>query len=121
AGPAIILGLTISPVTGVLVAGAYILYHAIENYFLIPRIYGNRLRLSDLVVLVSLIAAGTLGGIVGAIMILPLVASYPIVERIWLAEYLGKGVVRRHGHKVDARPPVAKAREEVSMPAPRFT
>ncbi|RYZ47802.1 MAG: AI-2E family transporter, partial [Proteobacteria bacterium] len=40
AGPAIILGLTISPVTGVLVAGAYILYHAIENYFLIPRIYG---------------------------------------------------------------------------------
>lgn len=121
AGPAIILALTISPLTGVLVAGAYILYHAIENYFLIPRIYGNRLRLSDLVVLVSLIAAGTLGGIVGAIMILPLVASYPIVERIWLAEYLGKGVVRRHSPKVDSRPGAAKATDEVIVQAPRFT
>ncbi len=96
AAPAVILSMTISPFTGVLVAGFYVLYHAIENYFLTPKIYGNRLRLSDLVVLVSLLAAGTVGGIVGAIVILPLVASYPIIERIWLVNILGKGVVKQH-------------------------
>jgi len=96
AAPAVLLGMTISPFTGFLVAGFYVLYHAVENYFLIPKIYGNRLRLSDLVVLVSLLAAGTLGGIVAAIVILPLVASYPIIERIWLVNILGKAVVKKH-------------------------
>ncbi|MBC7660847.1 MAG: AI-2E family transporter [Chitinophagaceae bacterium] len=101
--PAVILGLTISPLTGVLVVALYILYHALENYILIPKIYGNRLRLSDLVVLTSLIAAGTLGGIIGAIVILPLVASYPIIERIWLVDYLGKGVVKKHHESTPGR------------------
>lgn len=94
--PAVLLAMTVSPLTGLLVAGLYVLYHAIENYFLIPKIYGNRLRLSDLVVLVSLLAAGTVGGIIGAIVILPLVASYPIIERIWLVNFLGKTVVKKH-------------------------
>lgn len=94
--PALLLAMTVSPLTGLLVAGLFILYHAIENYFLIPKIYGNRLRLSDLVVLVSLLAAGTIGGIIGAIVILPLVASYPIIERIWLVNILGKTVVKKH-------------------------
>lgn len=94
--PAVLLAMTVSPFTGLLVAGLYVLYHAIENYFLIPKIYGNRLRLSDLVVLVSLLAAGTIGGIIGAIVILPLVASYPIIERIWLVNILGKTVLKKH-------------------------
>ena len=95
-GPAILLALTVSPVTALLVLTFYLLYHAVENYFLVPKIYGKRLRLSDLVVLVSLLAAGSLGGIIGAIAVLPLVASYPIIERVWLVDILGRHVVKKH-------------------------
>ena len=38
-----------------------------------------------------------LQGLTGAILILPLVAAYPIIERIWLARYLGHEVIKDHG------------------------
>ncbi len=95
--PAVLLALTVSPVTALLVVALYVAYHGVENYFLVPKIYGSRLRLSDLVVLVSLLAAGSVAGVLGAISVLPLVASYPIIERIWLVGYLGRGVVSKHG------------------------
>ena len=34
--------------------------------------------------------------IMGAIAILPIVASYPIIEKIWLSKYLGLKVVAEH-------------------------
>jgi hypothetical protein len=37
-----------------------------------------------------------LGGIIGALLALPVVAAYPIVERIWLRESLGKNVLAEH-------------------------
>ena len=63
---------------------------------LIPRVYGRRLRLSGLAVLIALVVGGTLHGILGAVLILPLVAAYPIVERIWLHEYLSDEVLTDH-------------------------
>jgi len=39
---------------------------------------------------------GALAGIVGAVLVLPLVAAYPIIERIWLHEYLGEDVAADH-------------------------
>ena len=72
------------------------MYHLIEDYIIFPRVYGNRLRLSGLVVLLSCLAAVLVLGFVGAIMVLPLVASYPIVERIWLQPYLGRDTVQKH-------------------------
>jgi predicted PurR-regulated permease PerM len=96
--PAILFALPISGSTALAVIGMYILYHAIENYFIIPTIYGNRLRVSTFVILLSLIAAFMLAGIPGAIAILPVVASYPIVERIWLKKILGTDTVAEHAH-----------------------
>lgn len=94
--PAVLLALTLSPVKALTVGILYVVYHGIENYLLVPKIYGNRLRISDLVVLVSLIAAGALAGVLGAIAVLPLVASYPIIERIWLVDLLGRNVIKKH-------------------------
>ena len=50
------------------------------------------------IVFVLLCAAGgaALGGIIGALLALPAVAAYPIVERIWLRESLGKNVLAEH-------------------------
>lgn len=94
--PAVLLAITISPMTGLTVIGIYILYHAIENYLIIPFVYGSSMKVSSLVVLIALLIAGSTSGVLGAIAILPVVASYPIIERIWLAPYLGGHVVEKH-------------------------
>ena len=61
-----------------------------------PKFYGSSLRLSTLAVLLALIVGGTLQGIIGSILVLPLVAAYPIIERIWLKDYLASEVLADH-------------------------
>jgi len=95
-GPAALLALTVSPAAAATVIVAYLLYHAFENYVLIPWIYGTRLRLSPLAVLIAVIVGGSLWGVVGAILFLPLAAAYPIIEKIWLRDALSDGTVADH-------------------------
>lgn len=94
--PATILALTVSPATALLVLGTYLTYHLLESYLLVPRLYGDRLQLSTLGVLIALIVGGTLYGILGALLVLPLVAAYPVIERHWLSDYLGPEVLADH-------------------------
>jgi len=94
--PAVLLALTVSPATAGIVLACYIGYHVVESYVLVPRIYGQRLRLSTLAVLLALLAGTTLQGLIGAVLVLPLVAAYPIIERIWLVGYLSPEVVKDH-------------------------
>lgn len=94
--PAVLLALTISPGTAFAAVGLYGLCHVIENYAIAPKIYGNRLKLSGVAVLLGLVVGAELGGIIGAVLALPVIAAYPIVERIWLRSYLGKEVLAEH-------------------------
>ncbi len=94
--PATLLALTVSPFAAGVVLVAYLLYHLAEVYFIAPRVYGRNLRLSTLSVMLALLVGGLLQGILGAVLVLPLVAAYPIVERIWLSKYLGTDVVTDH-------------------------
>jgi predicted PurR-regulated permease PerM len=100
--PAVLLAATVSPLTGLAVLAFYVLYHLMENYWIVPRVYGHRLRLSGLAVLIALVVGGTLQGILGAILVLPLVAAYPIIERIWLEKYLSNEVLTDHVALADA-------------------
>lgn len=94
--PSVLFALTVSPSTAGAVFVIYLIYHAVENYLIVPVVYGNRLRLSGLVVLIAILAGASLGGILGAIIVLPIVASYPIVEKIWLGKYVGRQTVIAH-------------------------
>jgi predicted PurR-regulated permease PerM len=94
--PAVLAALTVSPGTAVAVVGLYGLCHVIENYAIAPKVYGHRLKLSGVAVLLGLVIGAELGGIIGALLALPVVAAYPIVERIWLRESLGKNVLAEH-------------------------
>src|SRR5579862_3683832 len=94
--PAVAMAFTVSPATAGLVTILYAAYHLFENYFIVPKVYGNRLKLSTLTVLVACLAAGLVSGVVGVILVLPMVASYPIFERIWLQPYLESGTVQKH-------------------------
>jgi predicted PurR-regulated permease PerM len=94
--PALIVAASVSPGAALLVFLLYSAYHLVENYFIVPKVYGDRLRLSTLTVLVSCMAAALVAGVIGAIVILPIVASYPIIERIWLRRHLEADTVAKH-------------------------
>ena len=94
--PAVILALTVSSKTALIVVICYIAYHTIENYFIAPRVYGDRLRLSNIAVVLAFAVGAELAGVVGAVIALPLAAAYPAIERIWLKDKLGAQTVREH-------------------------
>src|SRR5262245_19584035 len=94
--PAVLLALTRSPSVALAVCGLYVTYHFIENYYIGPKVYGDRLRLSSLAVVVAFAIGAELGGVVGAILALPIAAMYPVVERVWLADYLSADAVETH-------------------------
>ena len=94
--PAVLLALTVSSATAVAVAVAYVGYHMAENYYIGPKVYGGRLRLSSLAVLLAFAAGAELFGIVGALLALPVAAMYPCVEDVWLRDYLGRDAVETH-------------------------
>jgi predicted PurR-regulated permease PerM len=58
-----------------LVLGASILIQQIENNILYPRIIGHSLDLNPLVVLLALLAAGSIAGVVGLLLAAPAVAT----------------------------------------------
>ena len=99
--PACLLALSVSSHIAFAVALLFFGYHMVENYLIIPRIYGKRLRLSTLAVLLALLVGGMLAGIPGALAALPVVASYAIIERIWLTPILGDGVAKKHERQKD--------------------
>ena len=94
--PAVLLALTVSPAAAVFILLLYSAYHLFENYVIVPKVYGRRLSLSTLAVLLAVVIGGSLFGILGAVLVLPLVAAYPIIERIWLHEYLSDEVLKDH-------------------------
>lgn len=73
----------------------------LETYFIVPKVYGKSLRLSTLTVLLGLLVGSLLAGLPGARAALPLVASYAVIERIWLKHYLGEGVADKHEMQKD--------------------
>jgi len=91
-----LLALAVSPATAAVVALAYLGYHLVETYFILPRVYGNKLKISTLSVLLALLVGGRLQGIIGAVLVLPLVAAYPIIERHWLGGFLQSRVLTDH-------------------------
>ncbi len=94
--PAFLLALSVSPQTAGLVLGLYMLFQLIENYLIVPMIYGKNLRVSTLTVLLGLLAGALLAGIPGALAALPIIASYAAIERIWLKPFLRDGVSEKH-------------------------
>ncbi len=99
--PALLFALRVSSETCLYVLLVYVAYHILENYLIAPWVYGNRLRLSGFTVLFATLSAGFLAGIEGAISILPVVASYPVIEKIWLRSYIGGDVVDEHDSMKD--------------------
>jgi predicted PurR-regulated permease PerM len=94
--PAVLLAMSVSTSVALTVAILYLAYHVAENYYIGPKVYGDRLRLSNLAVILAFAVGAEIGGIVGALVALPLAALYPVIESVWLRDYLGRDAVETH-------------------------
>lgn len=70
--PAIIIALSISPLYGLYTAILYIVIQQVENNILVPLVMKRSVGLHPLVTIVSLLVGARLGGVVGAILAVPI-------------------------------------------------
>ena len=79
--PAVLSALPLGlPIAGIVLV-AFLLYMEFESRVLVPRVYGRVLRLSPAVVILALVAGGTLMGIIGALLALPIAAGLLMILR----------------------------------------
>ncbi len=71
-------------VKGVIIIGFFLLYQQLENHVLQPVIYGRTVRLSPLVVLISVLIGAELAGILGALAAIPVAGIVQAVGREFL-------------------------------------
>jgi len=81
--PALLTATTISPGTVLLTLAVYIVLQLIEGNVLVPIVMRNAVGLSPFLVLVSILVGWTVGGPLGAVVAVPLVAGIEVVlERL---------------------------------------
>ena len=105
--PPVLAALTQGPVTALIALVLLVIYNQIENHILIPRVYGQTMRLSPVAVIVSLLIGGALLGVVGALLALPIAAGIRVLVedlRIELpGEQLGEQSQRTTQDNAEAR------------------
>lgn len=72
--PGVIIAFFVSPTTGVLAVLVYIAIQQLDGNFIMPRIQGEVLRVHPIIVLLAIVIGGGLGGLVGIIVSVPLLA-----------------------------------------------
>jgi predicted PurR-regulated permease PerM len=89
AAPAVLLALAIDPTLVIWVIGLYLLVQQLEGNILYPVVQQWAVKIPAVVLLFSLIAFGTLFGVLGVIFAAPLtVVAYVLVKRLYVREVL---------------------------------
>jgi predicted PurR-regulated permease PerM len=79
--PAVLLAATVGPVAVVAALLLYFMIQQVENNLLVPKIQGNAVQLHPAVVVFAIIVGGSLAGLLGAILALPVTAAFRDVVR----------------------------------------
>ncbi|MBA2253851.1 MAG: AI-2E family transporter [Chloroflexi bacterium] len=77
--PALLVAATVGPETTILVAIVYVVIQIVEGNILVPMVMRNTIGISPFLVLVSILAGAALGGIIGALVAVPVVAAIEVV------------------------------------------
>ncbi|HVZ85408.1 MAG TPA: AI-2E family transporter [Polyangia bacterium] len=73
--PAVLVALSRGSAVTTIVLVAMLGYQEFESRVIVPRVYGQALRLSSAVVVIALLVGGKLGGVIGALLALPVAAA----------------------------------------------
>ncbi len=77
--PAILVASTVSPELALIVAGVYVVIQLTEGSVLVPLVMRNTIGISPLLVMLSLLVGAAAGGLLGALLAVPIVASAEII------------------------------------------
>ena len=77
--PAVLIGFLISPVSALAVAALYILIQQIENYLIVPGVMRRAVHLSPLIIILSLMIGGKIGGLAGLVLAVPTVLILRVI------------------------------------------
>lgn len=73
--PGMILGLTISPLTGILAGVVYFLVQQLENHVITPQVMKKAVGLNPIAVILAILVGIKLGGLAGAILSIPIATA----------------------------------------------
>jgi len=76
-----LIALTVSLPVGIATAVFFIVYQAFENYLLAPKVMGRVVQVPDVVTVAAVLIGGTLLGVIGAIVAIPLAAAVLLLLR----------------------------------------
>lgn len=75
------IGLTVSPVTAVAIGIYFLVYMQVEAYVLSPRVMNKAVDVPGILVVIGALVGGTLLGVLGALIAVPVVASVLIIVK----------------------------------------
>jgi len=102
--PAVAAAYTVGPWVAVTVFVALVLYEELEGRLLMPVVYGRALRLPSSVIFIALLAGGALGGVVGALLALPIASALVMLTEELRVELPGEATSKaREIQKQDER------------------
>ncbi|MFA6973802.1 MAG: AI-2E family transporter [Parcubacteria group bacterium] len=76
--PAILVGLSVSPLTGLLVAIVYVVVQQFEGHIIIPQVMRKAVGLHPIAVILALLVGLKLGGVLGAILAIPIATAISV-------------------------------------------
>ena len=87
--PAVIVGFTISPITGICVIISIVVVQLLENNFYQPLIMGHTMKLHPVTIMLGLLIFGHFFGIIGMLIATPCIACIKVVT-LFILERTGK-------------------------------
>jgi predicted PurR-regulated permease PerM len=93
--PAVLVASSQGSAVTVIVLAAMIGYQEFESRVIVPRVYRRTLRLSSAAVVIALLVGAKLGGIIGALLALPIAAALRMLVEELRVELPGDGPFER--------------------------
>ncbi len=85
-GLATIMALLINPLHALFTLGTFVGVQQIETHYLTPRVMSRSVGIDPILVIVAVFVGFALGGVIGAILAVPIVGIFYIVFRRWVIE-----------------------------------
>ncbi len=82
--PAILIGLTVSPLFAALVGGLYLAIQQLESHLIVPQLMRRAVGLNPLLVILAVSVGGRLLGFAGALLAVPITVVILLVVEEWL-------------------------------------
>jgi predicted PurR-regulated permease PerM len=95
--PALIVGFSVSPQTGLLVAGWYLITQEAEAQVLVPKVMERSIGLHPLLVIIALFVGATFNGLIGALIAVPIAGALQVIARSLLIE----PAIQSHGPRME--------------------